>query len=80
MQAGDQDSVMNADDFPPPDGALAVGQVVAAAGLLGVVVDDDDLAWLANAMAEQRAVEAVIDGLVLDDIDPLVTFDPRWND
>jgi hypothetical protein len=71
---------MNADDFPPPDGALAVGQVVAAAGLLGVVVDDDDLAWLANAMAEQRAVEAVIDGLVLDDIDPLVTFDPRWND
>lgn len=80
MQAGDQDSVMDADNFPPPDGALAVGQVVAAAGLLGVVVDDDDLAWLANAMAEQRAVEAVIDGLVLDDIDPLVTFDPRWND
>jgi hypothetical protein len=80
MQAGGQDSVMDAGNFPPPDGALALGQVVAAAGLLGVVVDDDDLAWLANAMAEQRAVEAVIDGLVLDDIDPLVTFDPRWND
>jgi hypothetical protein len=71
---------MDADSFPPPDGSLAVGQVAAAAGLLGVVVDDDDLAWLANAMAEQRAVEAVIDGLVLDDLDPLVTFDPRWND
>jgi hypothetical protein len=71
---------MDADNFPPPDGALAVGQVVAAAGLLGVVVDDDDLAWLANAMAEQRAVEAVIDGLVLDHLDPLITFDPRWND
>jgi hypothetical protein len=71
---------MDAGNVPPPDGAFAVDQVVAAAGLLGVVVDDDDLAWLANAMAEQQAVEAVIDGLVLDDVDPLVTFDPRWND
>lgn len=71
---------MDAGNVPPPDGAFAVDQVAAAAGLLGVVVDDDDLAWLANAIAEQRAVEAVIDGLVLDDVDPLVTFDPRWND
>jgi hypothetical protein len=71
---------MDAGNAPPPDGAFAVDQVVAAAGLLGVVVDDNDLAWLADAMAEQRAVEAVIDGLVLDDVDPLVTFDPRWND
>jgi hypothetical protein len=55
-------------------------QVAAAARLLGVVVDDDDLAWLADALAEQRAVEAVIDSLMLDDVDPLVTFDPRWND
>jgi hypothetical protein len=71
---------MDADNVALPDGAPAVGQVVAAAGLLGVVVDDDDLGWLANAMAEQRAIEAVIDGLALDDVDPLVTFDPRWND
>jgi hypothetical protein len=80
MQAGDQDSIMDTDNVSPPDDALATGQVVAAAGLFGIVVDDDDLAWLANAMAEQRAVEGVIDGLVLDDVDPLVTFDPRWND
>ena len=71
---------MDADNLGPPDGVFAIDQVIAAAGLLGVVVDDDDLAWLADAMAEQRAVEAVIDGLVLDDVDPLVTFDPRWND
>jgi hypothetical protein len=45
---------MDAGNAPPPDGAFAVDQVVAAAGLLGVVVDDDDLTWLANAMAEQR--------------------------
>jgi hypothetical protein len=80
MQAGDQDSIMDTDNVSPPDDALAAGQVVAAAGLFGIVVDDDDLAWLASAMAEQRAVEGVIDGLVLDDVDPLVTFDPRWND
>jgi hypothetical protein len=71
---------MDAGNAPPPDGAFAVDQVVTAAGLLGVVVDDNDLTWLADAMAEQRAVDAVIDGLVLDDVDPLVTFDPRWND
>lgn len=71
---------MDTDNVPPPDDALAAGQVVAAAGLFGIEVDDDDLAWLADAMAEQRAVEVVIDGLVLDEVDPLVTFDPRWND
>lgn len=58
----------------------SVDQVIAAAELLGIAVTDDDLAWLADALAEQRAVEAVLDDLVLDDVDPLVTFDPRWHD
>ncbi|HEY4463752.1 MAG TPA: hypothetical protein VGN41_13905 [Streptosporangiaceae bacterium] len=71
---------MDADNVARPDGACRAGQVAAAARLLGVVVDDDDLVWLADAMEEQRAVEAIIDGLVLDDVDPLLTFDPRWND
>ena len=55
-------------------------QVIAAAELLGIAASDDDLAWLADALAEQRAVEAVLDDLVLDEVDPLVTFDPRWHD
>lgn len=33
-------------------------QVIAAAELLGIAASDDDLAWLADALAEQRAVEA----------------------
>ena len=74
------DRAMDADGVARPDGACRVDQVAAAARLLGVVVDDGDLVWLANAMEEQRAVEAIIDGLVLDDVDPLLTFDPRWND
>lgn len=58
----------------------SVDQVIAAAELLGIAVSGDDLAWLADALAEQRAVEAVLDDLVLDEVDPLVTFDPRWHD
>ena len=71
---------MDTDSVGRPDDASRVGQVAAAARLLGVVVDDGDLVWLADAMEEQRAVEAIIDGLVLDNVDPLLTFDPRWND
>ncbi|MGH3219814.1 MAG: hypothetical protein ACRDPY_14090 [Streptosporangiaceae bacterium] len=58
----------------------SAGQVIAAAELLGIAVSDDDLAWLADALAEQRAIEAVLDDLVLDEVDPLITFDPRWHD
>jgi hypothetical protein len=58
----------------------SIDQVIAAAELLGVTVSRDDLAWLADALAEQRAVEAVLDDLMLDEVDPLVTFDPRWHD
>ena len=58
----------------------SVDRVIAAAELLGIAVSHDDLAWLADALAEQRAVEAVLDDLVLDEVDPLVTFDPRWHD
>ena len=58
----------------------SIDQVAAAAELLGITVSRDDLAWLADAQAEQRAVEAVLDDLVLGEVDPLVTFDPRWHD
>ena len=57
-----------------------VDQVIAAAELLGIAISDDDLAWLTDALAEQRAVEVVLDDLALDEVDPLITFDPRWHD
>lgn len=46
---------------------------------LGAALDDSDLAWTAGALAEQKDVSAQIDGLDLNEVDPLVTFDPRWH-
>ncbi|MCW2781816.1 MAG: hypothetical protein JWR35_2265 [Marmoricola sp.] len=55
-------------------------EVAMVAEHLGAVLDDSDLAWTAGALVEQKAVSAEIDGLDLNEVDPLVTFDARWHD
>jgi hypothetical protein len=65
---------------PPGSSDRSAEEVATVADLLGAVLDDSDLGWTAAALAEQKDVSAQIGGLVLDEVDPLVSFDPRWHD
>jgi nitrate reductase beta subunit len=63
---------MSADD--------AIEAALLAVDLSGVQLDDADRTWMAAAVEEQHKVSAQIHRLVLDEVDPIVQFDPRWDD
>jgi hypothetical protein len=48
------------------------------AAFAGLVVPDEDLALLAGATQNQLSAAAVLRALELDDVEPIVSFDPRW--
>jgi hypothetical protein len=64
---------------PAGSSERSADEVAIVADHLGAALDDSDLAWTAGALAEQKDVSAQIDGLDLNEVDPLVTFDPRWH-
>ena len=50
------------------------------AGLVGLIIPDEDLAALAPALTNQLASIALLDTLDLTDVDPPAAFDPRWHE
>jgi Asp-tRNA(Asn)/Glu-tRNA(Gln) amidotransferase C subunit len=46
--------------------------------LAGLVVPDEDIDLLAGAVQNQIEAAEVLLVLELDDIEPIVSFDPRW--
>ena len=46
--------------------------------LVGLLVPDADLDPLQAALANQVAASDVLRSLQLDDLEPIVSFDPRW--
>jgi hypothetical protein len=60
--------------LPSIDGEL-IKHVAAFAGLS---VPDGDLALLAGAAQNQLSAADVLRTLELDDVEPIVSFDPRW--
>jgi hypothetical protein len=50
------------------------------AGLQGLSVPDEDLQPLAEALTGHLAtVAAIVDRYELDDVEPVLTHDPRWS-
>jgi hypothetical protein len=45
---------------------------------VGLEIPEIDLEVLEPALANQAAMIEILDRLVLDDGEPIVTFDPRW--
>jgi hypothetical protein len=48
------------------------------AALTGLVVPDEDLDLLAGAAQNQLTAAEMLRALELDDLEPIVSFDPRW--
>lgn len=58
----------------PVDGEL----IKRVAALAGLVVPDEDIALLAGAAQNQVSAAELLRALELDDVEPIVSFDPRW--
>jgi hypothetical protein len=48
------------------------------AAFAGLIVPDEDLSLLAGAAQNQLTAAELLRALELDDIEPIVSFDPRW--
>jgi hypothetical protein len=48
------------------------------AALTGLLVPDEDLGLLAGAAQNQLSEAELLRALELDDLEPIVSFDPRW--
>lgn len=48
------------------------------AGVAGIAIPEEDMEALIRALRNHMAAMASLDELDLDDCDPIVTFDPRW--
>jgi hypothetical protein len=58
----------------PVDGEL----IKRLAAFAGLIVPDEDIALLAGAAQNQITAAELLRALELDNIEPIVSFDPRW--
>jgi hypothetical protein len=56
------------------------GVIRTLAAVAGIAIPEEDVEPLVAAYRNHLAGMAVLEGLELDDSDPIVTFDPRWHD
>lgn len=67
---------MASNDMASP--SIDAGLIKHVAAFAGLTVPDEDLALLVDAAQNQLSTADLLRMLELDDVEPIVSFDPRW--